>query len=413
MLMKKIILIIFIFSTLLFSLTAQTSNSPYTIFGAGRIENNGFCVNESMGGTGFALRSDQYLNRINPASYSGIDSLSFIFEIGLFGKYSTYQTSRYFQDKWDGNLSYIAFGFRAMPWWAISGGILPYSSMGYSVSITDVIDGTYSKYEKAFTGSGSINQAYLGNSFRIFPNFSLGIHSSFVFGSFVQSESATLDNEYGSYTLKKTTNVSALKLDYGLQYFFKIKNWKTGIGIIYGNMQNLNSDTEVKFGSTNDTTDIRLQEKDNYLIPEQLGFGISTCFKDKLTIAFDYERKNWSQASFVNTAIKTRDSERLSMGIEYMPGKNSRSAIGFERLNYRLGASVEKTYLIIKNTPINSQSITLGVGIPLERKLSMINVGIEAGNLGTKGNGLFQENFIQLNVNFSLQDIWFQKPKYD
>ena len=101
-------------------MVAQTTYSPYTLFGAGQIEQGGSGANQALGGTGIAFRSDRSLNNINPASYCGLDSLSFIFDIGVFGKYAIFEKGSLEQKKYSGNFRYIAIGTRLFKWWAAS-----------------------------------------------------------------------------------------------------------------------------------------------------------------------------------------------------------------------------------------------------------------------------------------------------
>jgi hypothetical protein len=401
---------------LCFSLNSigQTDYSPYSIFGSGLISNRNFGVNQALGGTGIALQSNKYLNQVNPASYSGIDSLSFLFDVGVFGKYSVFQTNTLKQQKFNGNISSLSIGFRVFPWLAMSAGVIPFSSMDYNIHSVATISGTDTKYEKLFTGSGSINQVFIGTSLKPIKNLSIGIHGSYLFGSFVQRESANLPSDFGLYAVQKTTQVNTFKLDYGIQYFFSVGNWKYGIGAVYGNMKDLYSSTVTKFGYSNDTVDlITNDDQTRLLIPENYGVGISTSFKNKYTFAADYERKLWSEIAFNNPLLKSRNSERYSFGFEYNPSSDIHKAIGLQRLYYRLGANFNASYMVIDNTPINSKGLSIGVGVPLERQLSIMNFSLEFGSIGTLHNYLIRENYVQFNLNFTLRDIWFLKPKYD
>ena len=128
-----------IFSFLL-NTFSQLSDSPYSLFGAGQIQNNGFGTNTGMAGTGIAYRSEAYLNNLNPASYSGIDSLNFIFEFGCFGNVSRYKTSSMSKITTNGNIRYIAAGFRIWRRWAVSTGIIPYSSVGYQINSSETVE---------------------------------------------------------------------------------------------------------------------------------------------------------------------------------------------------------------------------------------------------------------------------------
>ena len=65
--------------------TAQSNgtNSSYSRYGLGLLCDQSQGYNRSMGGVGQALRSGNRLNKLNPASYSAIDSLSFLFDVGM------------------------------------------------------------------------------------------------------------------------------------------------------------------------------------------------------------------------------------------------------------------------------------------------------------------------------------------
>ena len=63
---------------------AQTStNSPYTRYGLGELSDQHFGNSKAMGGIAYGLRNGLQVNAANPASYTAIDSLTFIFDIGL------------------------------------------------------------------------------------------------------------------------------------------------------------------------------------------------------------------------------------------------------------------------------------------------------------------------------------------
>ena len=57
--------------------------------------------------------------------------------------------------------------------------------------------------------------------------------------------------------------------------------------------------------------------------------------------------------------------------------------------------------------------MTLGLGLPITGSLSNLNLGLEFGKKGTTSNNLVQENYLILNIGFSLNDKWFVKSKYN
>ena len=63
---------------------AQTStNSPYTRYGLGELSDQHFGNSKAMGGIAYGLRNGSQVNAANPASYTAVDSLTFIFDAGL------------------------------------------------------------------------------------------------------------------------------------------------------------------------------------------------------------------------------------------------------------------------------------------------------------------------------------------
>lgn len=73
------------FAALAFSIGiyAQSgTNSPYSQYGLGVLSDQTSGFNRGMNGVGLGFREHNQVNFINPASYSAVDSLSFIFDVG-------------------------------------------------------------------------------------------------------------------------------------------------------------------------------------------------------------------------------------------------------------------------------------------------------------------------------------------
>lgn len=60
----------------------HNTSSPYTRYGYGNIIDGGYGQSRAMGGLSYGVRPSQYINAVNPASYTSIDSLTFRFEAG-------------------------------------------------------------------------------------------------------------------------------------------------------------------------------------------------------------------------------------------------------------------------------------------------------------------------------------------
>jgi hypothetical protein len=125
----------------------------------------------------------------------------------------------------------------------------------------------------------------------------------------------------------------------------------------------------------------------------------------------DYEWNNWQDVEFSNVYFQTRNSNRISLGIE-IPSQGLRKGTN-KMLFFRIGGEYRQSYLLINNIPIDSRLLTLGAGLPLKGSLSAINVSLELGQIGTTKKGLIRENFIMLHLDMSLRDLWFMKRKFN
>jgi hypothetical protein len=400
----------FLILILLISLTgagkSQTTSSPYSIFGLGSLESSSTGPFEAMGGTGIAYLSDRSINYMNPASYSGLDSLMSVFETGVFGKYTLFSTSRESQSLVNSNLKYVMMGFRITPWLATSFGFTPYSSIGYNINVQAPLVGSIQDYMKTYTGEGGVNQVYLGGSVRLLKNLSVGFNAAYLFGNITHSESSTVY----PYYLEDATYVSNFDFNYGLNYMLKIQKLNFNLGLIYGSAKNLKTKNITTIQTENET-EILKSRMYKYSIPENIGAGLAVR-KDFFSAGFDYEWSRWKDVKFTNNDyLQTRNSNRYSFGVE-LPSQGVNK--GTARMwFYRVGAEYRESYLIIDKIPLDYKAITMGVGIPLKGVISVINASLEIGQNGTTKGGLFRENFIILNLDLSLRDLWFMQRRYN
>jgi hypothetical protein len=403
---SKVLIIIILFFVFIFKTAcSQITSSPYSMFGLGLIEDNSLGFNKAMGGTGIALMSGYSLNFQNPASFDGIDSLVTIFELGIFGKYTSYENSKSNQGLFDCNIKYAVMGFRPSSRWATSFGIVPYSTIGYNIYVPVPIEGTLLTDNKRFSGDGGVNQLYSGNSYRITKNLVLGVNLVYLFGTVTHSESSNAYN----FELDNVTYLSNFNLNYGLDYKFARRDWQYDIGVIYNHGKTLTTSTVETINTESETEELK-SENTKYKIPESFGLGLAVG-KNGFRGGVDFEYKKWKSVKFDNPLLKTRNSKRFSFGLEVPSSALSRH--NSKLVLFRLGAEYSQSYLVINKVPINSRSISFGAGLPTKSAVSVLNVSIELGQNGDRLNNLFRENFYTLHLDLSLKDLWFVKRKYN
>ena len=159
------------------SLRAQNlTSSPYSRYAYGDLNENVPTAFRAMGGVGLGMRSNRAINPAQPASYTSIDSLTFAMDIAASATWSRYQDASGMRNVANGNLEYLTFQIPLWKRWiAMSFGLIPYSSVGYSISMNDSTAGGAYHYTTAYEGTGNLSEVYAGLSFNICNWFSVFI----------------------------------------------------------------------------------------------------------------------------------------------------------------------------------------------------------------------------------------------
>ena len=124
-----------IVAALAFSIGVYAQNStisPYSRFGYGLLSDQANTMQKSMGGVGVAMRSGRQINYMNPASYAGMDSLTFLFDMGLDAKVLLTSEGGSNGKNFTGGLNYITMQVPLTKWLGASMGLIPFSEVGYS-----------------------------------------------------------------------------------------------------------------------------------------------------------------------------------------------------------------------------------------------------------------------------------------
>jgi hypothetical protein len=168
--MYKRITLILLFIVFAFELGAQnTISSPYSKYGIG--DNVGFTntINASMGGIHNALRRNNFVNHKNPASYTAIDTQSFVFDIGYYSNDIVLQSGELKSKGNTGGISHILFAFPLSKTIKMAGGILPVSVIDFSASESFPADTIVGSHKLTYDGEGGVNKAMLGIAYQ--PSF--------------------------------------------------------------------------------------------------------------------------------------------------------------------------------------------------------------------------------------------------
>ena len=152
--------------TMAIALTASAqsgTNSPYSQYGLGVLSDQTSGFNRGMNGLGVGFREGNQVNFVNPASYSSIDSLTFIFDAGVSGQISNFNENGVKKNAKNADFEYVVAGFRLRKHVGVSFGILPFTNVGYNFSSTSTLNEDRTVlYSNTYSGSGGIRGIRMG-----------------------------------------------------------------------------------------------------------------------------------------------------------------------------------------------------------------------------------------------------------
>lgn len=429
---RKVLNVILISSFVTSAYAQSGTNSPYSQYGLGQLSEQTSGFNRGMNGLGLGFREHNQVNYINPASYSSMDSLTFIFDAGFSGQITNFKENGHKVNANNADFEYAVAGFRAFKNVGVSFGVIPFTNIGYNYSITDYLnDDRSTTYTNTYSGSGGIHQVYVGAGWEFIKGLSIGANVSYIWGDFERSVVNSYSDSWIN-TLSKyyTATVNSYKLDLGLQYTAKINNKNSfTVGLTYGVGHKLNSDPTCMVISTNLSTAVAdtssFVVKDGLEIPMSLGLGIMWNNNDKLKVGVDFNYQKWSDIKYpVYQAINGMpsyglvdnyysDRYKFTFGGEYCNNEMSRKFLN--RVRFRAGVSYATPYLKINGQDGPKEiGVSAGFGIPIVNNYnnrSMLNVSGQWVHSAAKG--MLTENTFRINIGLTFNERWFMKWKVD
>ena len=141
------------------------TKTPYSVYGLGELNRVGYASFAGMGGTGLGATDSAIVNSMNPASYSSIGRHFPVFQLGMNGRFSNFNTTDATTNQQHFGLNQFQLGIPIKKHWGAAIGIKPYSFKGYTIT-------KYTVNEEDTTqlavkeGSGGIRIMNIGLSFQ-------------------------------------------------------------------------------------------------------------------------------------------------------------------------------------------------------------------------------------------------------
>lgn len=394
----------------------NNTNSPYTRYGYGQLADQGSANSKAMGGVAYALRDKNHVNFANPASYSAVDSLTFIFDGGISLQNTNFSNGTTKLNAKNSSFDYITMQFRAAKWAGISLGLLPYANVGYNLGEYRE-DAESVSSSVSYSGDGGLHQLYLGAGFKIFKNLSVGANISYLWGGVSRTNTLSFpyNSEMFATIISTDVDVKSYKLDIGAQYTQEFgKKHALTLGAVFSPGHTMKSDayeyrqTGTDAGATVSSTPI----EGKFTLPTTWGVGLAYAYDQRLTVAADVMMQNWDDVSYAGEKNVFCKQGRVSVGAEMIPNPIGRNYLA--RIRYRLGAFYSKPYYKINGMrAADEYGVSFGFGLPVPRTRSMVSVsGQYVRTQGTTA-AFLDENTLRLCIGITFNERWFFKRKVD
>lgn len=395
-------------------------NSPYSMYGLGSLKDRAFAKGKAMGGIGYALQDPMEINIKNPASYSAIDSLTMLIDVGMSAYSSSLDDGVNSVKAKNAAFDYVALQFRLFDGFGITIAYAPFSSVGYNFYTSQKVAGTTSGVDfgtntYSYKGNGGLQEAILGIGYRPFKGFSLGANVSFLHGSINRftTVSSSDASSYG-FTKTETFDVKDYRVDFGLQYKLPIREKHSlMVGLAYSMGHKLNSDAYLTYMKTS-SSDVVTYSIDTLsggmYVPNTYGGGLTYQYDNRLTLSADYTLQKWGEHKFLESDALLDRSE-FRFGAEYIHNQNSKNY--FSRIKYRIGGYYSEPYVKVNGVEgAREFGVSVGLALPVLYNKSMVQVSGQYVRTSSANTNIgLNENMFKLNVGITFNERWFMKQK--
>ena len=385
-------------------------NSPYSRYGIGILSEQSTGITRAMGGLGAGFRRENTLNLKNPASYSAVDTLTFIADLGFTLQNGNYNENGFKVNAHNASFSHVALQFRILPKVGMTVGMLPFSNVGYSFSVSESVrrdeDGEITS-TNTYSGTGGVRQFMGGLGWRPTEWLSVGLNASYLTGDLTH----TVSNRYSTSDVQSRTktysaDMAALKLDFGAQGTIPFGDDKLVLGLTFTPARKLESSTTVTdVHSVGDTVSI----SDAFSLPDLLSAGFTYKWKNRM-IGADISYQTWSKASFFG---EKTGCDRISASAGFMINPDESSKNLFKRTSYQVGVNFAQPYFKAGDRKGPMQfGVSAGFSMPINssyNSMSYLHISGEYVRVEPMEKGMITENYLRLNIAVTFMERWFMK----
>jgi hypothetical protein len=363
-----------------------------------------------MGGGAYAMKGGRIINVMNPASYANVDSLTYLWDVGvdLTNLWSKENGNKGYN--FGGGLDYLTGHFRVTKGLGAAFGLLPYSSVGYSYG-GDIDGGSESR-----SGNGGFNQLFVGVGYEPVKNLSVGFNFAYLFGS---TSNTTLINSNSTSYFNRNMKMRDWNAQFGLQYSLPLSKGRDllTVGATFQPKKSFHGDA---WATSFDSQDSKVDTigftsmSGKYEQPASIGVGLSYNLNRKLTLEADYTYQKWSKAKYESiegfepSPMHFDDRWKIAGGVQFTPNKRG-SYVG--AMSFRAGVFYNHDYMNYNGNNVRDYGASLGLGLPAPGGKTTVNLGFEWRHRTTAPTQLITENYFNITLGVNFNELWFWKSR--
>lgn len=401
----------------------------YSRFGIGELRSFSSPQIEALGGAGYALRSLNYVNLDNPASWA--DQVLTRAVAGL--RFQNLRARADGQEESilsEGNLGVIQFSFPILDRkLGVAAGFQPFSRVSYRVQLAgralpDPFEPDSVDYQIDFEGGGGLQQVMGGLGYQLTPSLAVGAALHFLLGVI----------DYG----RNTSFPGSRLQDANLVTSTRMSGFAGSFGAIF-QMQSLLGDADVlniglslrtpaalrarrvqTLGESLDVDTLVAPANGDVTLPLSIGLGLGYHPDARWIVAVDAQYEPWtsfdSELPFAGLSEdetgRLEDRVRVAGGFEFLPAGSDLLEPYFQRIAYRLGGYYDRSYVSpVADVSVATMAVTGGLSFPTLLTGTRLDINFEVGTRGTTDHALVRDVFYRISVNVNAGERWFQRQR--
>jgi len=341
------------------------------------------------------------LNQMNFALWTHVPRTTFTLNVGYQGLESKAPGNKI--GSIDG--SFLG-GFLAVPVIekkvSIGFGIQPKSINNQGFVIRDA--GVGAKATQTIQTKGTLSEVKLVAAWSPIPDFSLGFSAYYILGKIRDNTTINyLDLSYADISVRNEYHF------YGNGPSFEVSSYlRLTPRLTIGARAKIPTKITVYTKQESITAQTTVKEFQEVTFPLNLTIGFAWQPFERFVIGGDIDYIDWQSGYLFNGLPLSymNNNYRIGAGVEFKPSRR-RLAAYLNRINYRAGVFYGQMNFLANNQPVNEYGVSFGLGLPILRGVSRLDVAFQAGKRGDIVTNGLSEMFFRLNFSLSASELWF------